>query len=68
MMSEIKRQYVISEDNRPVGVIIDISTFERIESILEEYGLAQYINEADDEEPLKRAEALKYYKKIQSSV
>ncbi|WP_067052382.1 hypothetical protein [Methanofollis ethanolicus] len=67
-MSEIKRQYVISEDNRPIGVILDISTFERIESILEDYGLAQYITEADDEEPLERAEALKYYKKLQGSV
>jgi len=67
MMSEIKRQYVMSEDNTPVGVIIDISTFERIESIIEDYGLAHYINEADDEESLERAEALKYYKNIQGS-
>jgi hypothetical protein len=67
-MSEIKRQYVISEDNRPIGVILDISTFERIESILEDYGLAQYITETDDEEPLERAEALKYYKKLPGSV
>jgi len=67
MMSEIKRQYVMSEDNTPVGVIIDIATFERIESIIEDYGLAQFINEADDEESLERAEALKYYKNIQGS-
>jgi len=66
-MSEIKRQYVIAEDNTPVGVIIDIATFERIESILEDYGLAHYITEADDEEPLDRSEALKYYKNIQGS-
>jgi len=63
-MSDIKRRYVIAEDNTPVGVIIDIATFERVESILEDYGLAHYINEADDEEPLERAEAQKQYKKI----
>lgn len=66
-MSGIKRQYVIAEDNTPVGVIIDIAAFERVESIIEDYGLAQFINEADDEEPLDRAEALRYYKKIQGS-
>ena len=66
-MSDIKRQYVIAEDNTPVGVIIDIATFEWIESIIEDYGLAQFINEADDEEPLDRSEALRYYKKIQGS-
>jgi len=66
-MSDIKRRYVIAEDNTPVGVIIDIATFERIESLLEDYGLAQFINEADDEEPLDRSEALKYYIKIQGS-
>jgi len=58
-MSDIKRRYVIAEDNTPVGVIIDIATFERVESILEDDGLAQFINEADDEEPLDRAGAQK---------
>jgi len=58
-MSDIKRQYVIAEDNTPVGVIIDIATFERVESILEDDGLAQFINEADEEEPLDRAGAQK---------
>jgi PHD/YefM family antitoxin component YafN of YafNO toxin-antitoxin module len=58
-VSNIKHQHVIAEENTPVGVIIDISTFERIESILEDYGFAQFINEADDEEPLEDAEAQK---------
>jgi len=50
---------VIAKDNTPAGVIIDISTFERIESIIEDYGFAQFITEADDEEPLEGAEAQK---------
>ncbi|NVO67759.1 hypothetical protein [Methanofollis tationis] len=58
-MSNIKHQYVIAEENTPVGVIIDLSTFEQIESILEDYGFAQFIHEADDEEPLERAGAQK---------
>jgi len=44
-MSDIKRQYVITEDNTPIGVIIDLSTFERIESIIEDRSLAHYISQ-----------------------
>lgn len=61
-MIEIKRQYIMSEDNKPVSVIIDIATFEKMESVIEDYGLSKYITEADDEEPLKRQDALKYYR------
>ena len=66
-MIDIKRQYIMSEDNKPVSVILDISTFEKIESVIEDFGLAKYINEADDEEPLSRSEALKYYRGLKES-
>jgi hypothetical protein len=66
-MIDIKRQYIMSEDNKPVSVILDISTFEKIESVIEDFGLAKYINEADDEEPLSRSEALKYYRDLKES-
>ena len=66
-MLEIKRQYIMSEDNKPVSVVIDISTFEKIESVIEDYGLAKYISESDDEEPLNRSDALKYYKGLKES-
>ena len=35
-MLEIKRRYIMSEDNKPVSVVIDISTFEKIESVIED--------------------------------
>nr|WP_225353807.1 hypothetical protein [Methanolacinia petrolearia] len=57
----------MSEDNKPVGVILDISTFEKIESVIEDFGLAKCINEADDEEPLNRSDALKYYRGLKES-
>jgi len=44
-VSNIKRQYVIAEENTPVGVIIDLSTFERIESIIEDRSLAHHISQ-----------------------
>ncbi|MBN1432638.1 MAG: hypothetical protein JW931_07670 [Methanomicrobiaceae archaeon] len=66
-MIEIKRQYIMSEDNKPVSVIIDISTFEKIESVMEDFGLAKYITEADEEEPLNHSDALKYYRDLKES-
>ncbi|MCP1715981.1 hypothetical protein J2T58_001855 [Methanocalculus alkaliphilus] len=67
IMLEIKRQYIVSEDNKAVSVVIDISTFEKIESIIEDYGLEKYIHESDEEEPLDRNQALKYYRKLKES-
>ena len=66
-MLEIKCQYIMSEDNKPVSVVIDISTFEKIESVIEDYGLAKYIRESDDEEPLSQSDALKYYRSLKES-
>ncbi|GAA5261867.1 hypothetical protein [Methanocalculus sp. MC3] len=67
-MLEIKRQYIMSEDNEPVSVIVDIGTFEKIEAVIEEHGLAQFIINSDDHEPLPRQEAIKYYQKLKGSV
>jgi hypothetical protein len=66
-MLGIKHQYIMSEDNKPVSVIIDINTFEKIESVIEDYGLSKYITEADDEEPLNHPDTLKYYKELKES-
>ena len=66
-MFDMKRRYIMSEDNKPVSVILDISTFEKIQSIIEDFGLAKYISEADDEEPLNRSDASKYYRGLKES-
>jgi len=66
-MPGIKRQYIMSEDNKPVSVIIDITTFEKMESVIKEYGLSKFISDSDDEEPLNQSDALKYYKEIKKS-
>ena len=39
-MEELKKAYIVDEDNRRVAVQIDIETFNRIEEILEDYALA----------------------------
>ncbi|MCK9396281.1 MAG: hypothetical protein M0Q44_11900 [Methylobacter sp.] len=57
---ELKRQYIVDEDNHKVAVQLDIDTFEKIEDVLENYALVQFIN-ADESETLSIEEAKKYY-------
>lgn len=57
---ELKRQYIVDEDNHKVAVQLDIDTFEKIEDVLENYALVQLIN-ADETETLSIEEAKKYY-------
>lgn len=57
---ELKRQYIVDEDNHKVAVQLDIDTFEKIENVLENYALVQLIN-ADESETLGIEEAKKYY-------
>ena len=57
---ELKRQYIVDEDNQKVAVQLDIDTFEKIEDVLENYALVQLIN-ADKTESLSVEDAKKYY-------
>jgi len=61
-MLDIRHQSITSEDGTPVGVILDIDTFQKIETIIEDYGLAHLMAEAEDDEVLGREDALKLYK------
>jgi hypothetical protein len=57
---ELKRQYIVDEQNRKVAVQLDIDTFEKIENVLENYALIQLMNE-DDSEILQLDDAKKFY-------
>lgn len=60
MAIDIKRQYVVTDDGRKIRVVLDIETFERIEELLENCGLAQYMEEVEKEETLSLNEARQY--------
>ena len=66
-MHDIRKEYVITDDNRKRAVLIDIKTFERIEEILESYGLGKYMEEAENEEVLSLSDAKKYYEILEKS-
>ena len=61
---ELRRQYLLDENNQKVAVMLDIKTFDRIEEALENYGLMKYILENKREKPLKAEEAKAFYKKL----
>ena len=60
-MLDISHQFITSEDGKPIGVIIDIETFQKMESIIEDHGLAHLMDEILDDEELDLDEAIKLY-------
>ena len=65
-MLDIKKEFVVTNSNRKKAVLIDIETFERIEEILETYGLGKYMEEIKDEEILSIKDAASYYKTLKN--
>jgi len=59
-MLEVTKNYVLDTNQQPVAVQIPIAEFEKIEQILEDYGLAQLMEEVSDDEILSKEEALAY--------
>lgn len=66
-MEDLKKSYIVDEQNRKIGVQLDIETFNKIEEILENYALARLIEEHDDEEALELDEALAYYNALEKA-
>jgi len=63
-MFDIKKEYVVTDENKKKAVLIDIETFEKIEEILESYGLGRYMEEIEGEETLPLDEARAYYSSL----
>jgi len=66
-MNKIKKEYVVSDDNKKKAVLIDIETFEKIEEILENYGLAKFMEEVEEEDSLSLKDAKKYYSSLKKN-
>ena len=60
-MREIKKQYVVDEENRPVAVQIDLETFRDMEEVIENRALFELMTEQSAEEALDVAAARKHY-------
>jgi len=66
-MEEVKRTYIVDEQNRKLAVQIDIDTFNKIEEILENYALAQLMEKQTKEEALGLDEARAYYQTLEKA-
>ena len=67
-MLEIHKKIVLDEDERPFAVQIPIKEFERLEEIIENYGLSKLIDEVKDDEKLSIEEARTHYKTLKRNV
>ena len=63
---KIHKYYVLDENQVPIAVQIPLSEFERLEKAIEDHGLAQLINEVQDEERLSGEDAYNYYRSLKS--
>ncbi|MGO9482061.1 MAG: hypothetical protein ACLP05_09820 [Candidatus Kryptoniota bacterium] len=61
-MTDIPRKYIVDEQNKKVAVQLDIDTFEKLEELLENYGLVELMKQSEGEEKLALAEAKAFYR------
>lgn len=66
-MEELKKSYIVDEQNRKIAVQLDIETFNKIEEVLENFALARLMEENDDEDLLELNEALAYYQSLEKA-
>ncbi|NCR59839.1 MAG: hypothetical protein GPJ01_19700 [Microcystis aeruginosa LL13-06] len=59
-MLEINKSYVLDKDQNPIAVQITIAEFDKIEEILEDYGLGKLIEEVENDQILDKEKALQY--------
>jgi hypothetical protein len=62
-MLKISKSVVYSEDQKPIAVQIPIEEFERMEEVIENYGLARLMEDVEDDEQLSVQEAKDLYSK-----
>jgi hypothetical protein len=63
-MLKIHKNIVLNQSRKPVAVQIPIEEFERLENIIENYGLAKLMDEVKDDERLSGKDAKKYYQSL----
>lgn len=67
-MLKIHKYYVLDENQVPIAVQIPVREFERLEEAIEDHGLAQLINEVQDEERLSGEDAYNYYRSLKNEL
>jgi len=63
-MLNIKKEYIVADDNKKKAVLIDLKTFEKIEEILENFGLYKLMEEVEEEKVFSLKDAKNYYESL----
>lgn len=63
-MGQIKKRYIVDEENKPVGVVLDLATFEKMEKLVEDQLFGRILEEAAEEEPLTLEQAQRRYRRM----
>jgi hypothetical protein len=67
-MLKINKRLVVDENEKPIAVQIPIEEFERIEEVIENYGLAKLMDEVADDEQLSVQKAKQFYGALKQDV
>ncbi|OIN94917.1 MAG: hypothetical protein AUJ48_04245 [Deltaproteobacteria bacterium CG1_02_45_11] len=67
-MLELHKNIVLDENQKPIAVQVPIEEFERLEEVIENYGLAKLIDEVADDEQLSVHEAKSFYRSLKQHV
>jgi len=67
-MLELHKSIVLDENQKPIAVQIPIDEFERMEEVIENYGLARLMEDVADDEQLSVQEAKHFYESLKQDV
>ena len=67
-MLNLHKNIVLDENQKPIAVQIPIEEFQRLEEVIENYGLAKLIDEVADDEQLSVHEAKSLYRSLKQNV
>jgi len=67
-MFEVHKNIVLDENQKPIAAQIPIEEFERMEELIENYGLAKLMDKVADDEQLSGQEAKRFYRSLKQDV
>ena len=65
-MLTLHKKIVLDEQQKPFAVQLPIEEFERIEEVIENYGLSKLIDDVSNDERLSVEDAKKYYQSLKT--
>jgi len=67
-MLTLHKKIVLDEQQKPFAVQVPIEEFERLEEVIENYGLSKLIDDVSNDERLSVEDAKRYYQSLKTNV